>query len=389
MAKRHLVIALPECRSRTIGLNALARAKGFCKFYRVTVVSNSFPTSPPVDVDCLLVTPITFNYLKRFCHVPNELRFAFSVRKKLEKLQVESPIDFVLCHGYTLTKVVGHHLNHKYGTGYGMFMHGDIFSRPKGTYDSRLTAFYKWMAPTCYRDANVIFALSPEQKALAIKAGARTEKVVITPNGIESKDIGIPGNSIYGGARKSQVNSILKLLYVGRFSVEKGVEVLLNACGILSEWKVDFSLTLVGDGPDREKLSNLVTHLGITNRVTFVGPVPRQKLGALYQSSDMLCVPSLDEPLGNVVLEGLIGGCLVLGSDVGGISFILTDGVDGYLVPPARPDKIAERIRFAWENRAKVEMIRTNALEMVQRRFRWNEIVLRMREAIDEALTRH
>ena len=242
------------------------------------------------------------------------------------------------------------------------------------------------MAPVCYREAHLIFALSPEQKALAIKAGARTEKVVIAPNGIESKDIGIPGNSVYGGARKSRVNGTLNLLYVGRFSVEKGVEVLLDACGVLSEWNVDFSLTLVGDGPDRKKLSNLVTHLGITSRVTFVGSVPRQKLGALYQSSDMLCVPSLDEALGNVVLEGLIGGCLVLGSDVGGISFILTDGVDGYLVPPARSDKIAEKIRSAWENKAKVEMIRTNALEMVQRRFRWNEIVLRMREAIDEAV---
>jgi glycosyltransferase involved in cell wall biosynthesis len=333
--------------------------------------------------------PTTFNYLKRLCHVPNELGFAFSVRKKLEKLQIKSPIDFVLCHGYTLTRVVGHYLNDKSGAAYGMFMHGDIFSRPKGTYDSRLTAFYRWMAPRCYRDANVIFALSPEQKALAVNAGARTEKVVVTPNGIESKDIGIPGTSIHSEARGSQVDSILNLLYVGRFSVEKGVEVLLGACGILSEWNVDFSLTLVGDGPEQEKLSDLAKDLGITNRVTFVGSVPRQKLGALYRSSDMLCVPSLDEPLGNVVLEGLIGGCLVLGSDVGGISFILTDGVDGYLVPPARPDKLAEKIRFVSENKAKVEMIRTNALEMVQRRFKWDEIVLRMHEAIDDAMTRH
>jgi glycosyltransferase involved in cell wall biosynthesis len=319
--------------------------------------------------------------------VPNELGFAFSVRNRLEELQAASPVDFVLCHGYTLTSVVGRYFGRKFGVRFGMFMHGHIFTRPRGTYDARLTAFYKWIAPRCYRETDLIFALSPEQKRLAVNAGADVDKVVLSPNGVDPEDIGIVRNRAFDDRRSSSTNGTFNLLYVGRLSIEKGVESLLEACGILKEWKVDFFLTLVGDGPDREELSNLAVRLELSDRVTFVSALPRQSLGSLYQSSDLLCVPSLDEPLGNVVLEGLSGGCLVLGSDVGGIPFILTDGVDGYLVPPGRPDKMAEKIRYASANRDKAELIQRNALEMVRRRFNWDDIVQRMHGAIRETLT--
>ncbi len=386
MRKLHLVIALPGVRGRTIGAYALTRAKILTDFYQVTVISDSFPDAVPAEIQCLQVTPRNFDYLRRFCHVPNELAFAYAVRKVLKRLQGREPIDFILCHGYTLTRFVGRYLCSSCDVRYGMFMHGHILTRPRGTYDWRVTAFYRWMAPVCYREAHLIFALSPDQMNLAIKAGGAAEKVVLAPNGIGKEDIGIFGEDIDMKAITDGEQGRLRILYVGRLSVEKGVDTLLAACEFLTKWQIDYSLTLVGDGPRSTELSDLAERTGIADRVNFVGSIPREHLGAYYRTTDILCVPSLDEAFGNVVLEGLISGCLVVGSELGGIRFIISDGVDGYLVPPDKPRKWAEKLTFISENKDKLDSLVKNGREMVGRRFNWDNIVLDMHEAISRTL---
>jgi glycosyltransferase involved in cell wall biosynthesis len=384
--KRHLVIALPAVRARTIGTHVLTRARLLAVFYRVTVISDSFPDSNPRGVRFIQVVSHSFSYLRRFCHVPNELAFAYVVRKELRKLQSRDPIDFILCHGYTLTRFVGRYLWDRQSVHYGMFMHGHIFTRPRGTYDSRLTAFYRWLAPACYREAHLIFALSPDQVECAIRAGAPANRVVLTPNGIQREDVGAANREVESAKIATCDPLTLKLLYVGRLSVEKGVITLLRACRFLADWKVEYSLTVIGDGPEVNKLSDLVTRSGILDNVKFVNSVPRERLGGYYRAADILCVPSLDEPLGNVVLEGLICGCPVVGSDVGGIRFIISDGETGYLVSAAKPKRWAEKLKFIAENKDTLKSIAENGRKMVERRFDWKNIMRHMHESIARIL---
>lgn len=122
MTKRHLVIALPAVRGRTIGAYALTRAERLTEFYHVAIISDSFPDAVPIGIQCLKIAPRSFNYLRRFCHVPNDLAFAYAVRKELKRLQGRKPIDFILCHGYTLTRFVGRYLCRYHDVRYGMFM---------------------------------------------------------------------------------------------------------------------------------------------------------------------------------------------------------------------------------------------------------------------------
>jgi glycosyltransferase involved in cell wall biosynthesis len=223
---------------------------------------------------------------------------------------------------------------------------------------------------------------------LAIKAGATAHKVVLAPNGIGIDDVENAGEDIHVEGITGSKPSRLRMLYVGRLSAEKGVKTLLAACGLLTKWKVDYSLTVVGTGPRGKTLSDLAHRSGISNRIKFVRPVPRGHLGAYYRSTDVLCVPSLDEPLGNVVLEGLISGCLVVGSELGGIRFIISDGIDGYLVPPDKPRKWAEKLFFISENKGNFGSLVNNGREMVRRRFDWENIVLGMHEAISKTIAR-
>ena len=211
-------------------------------------------------------------------------------------------------------------------------------------------------------------------------------RVKIIPNGIhleEFKSSPDPQKFLkYANLPESK--SII--LYVGRLSVEKGVDTLLAACELLMTRNIDYSLTVVGDGPRSKELSDLAKQIGIADRVRFVGSVPREDLGAYYRATDILCVPSLDEPFGNVVLEGLLSGCLVVGSELGGIRFIISDGIDGYLVPPAKPLKWAEKLIFISENREELNSLVKNGRDMVGKRFDWKNIVLDMHEAISRTI---
>ena len=370
----HIVIALPACRGRTIGENALKRADSLSKYFRITIISDSFPDSVPANIECKRVHPNQFNYLRRYCHVPNELSFVFSVRKLLEELYLLNPFDFILCHSYTLTKFVGQYFNKKQGTHFGMFMHGHIFTRPKGTYDPRITAFYKWLAPSCYKQADLIFALSPAQKKLAIQSGADSNKVLITPNGIDVEDIGIKEQDVKKYRMFDRKRKEIKILYVGRLGIEKGVHILLHACHQLMLKKVKFILILVGGGPQEKEIINLAKNLDLMNNIEFVGSVNRFNLGEYYINADVLCVPSLSEPLGNVILEGMIAGCPVIGSNIDGIPFIIEDNVSGYLVPPGDPNKLSEVIGEIANDRKRSKIIAEAGRKMVKEKFVWRKI---------------
>ena len=382
----HIVIALNSCRGRTIGSYALRRAEYLAKYFRVTLISDSLPDVIPENIEYRLVSPKQYNYLRRYCHVPNDLSFAFSVRKSLEELYLINPFDFILCHSYTLTKFVGQYFNKKQGTHFGMFMHGHIFARPKGTYDSRVTAFYKWIAPSCYKEADLIFALSPAQKKLAIQAGADSDKVLITPNGIDAEDIGIKEQDVKKSRLFDRKRKELSILYVGRFGIEKGVHILLHACHQLMLKKAKFILTLVGGGPQEKEIINLAKNLDLMNNIEFVGSVNRYNLGEYYINADVLCVPSLSEPLGNVILEGMIAGCPVVGSNIEGIPFIIEDNVNGYLVPPGDPNKLSEVIGEIANDRKRSKIIAEAGRKMVKQKFVWSKINNYIYSKIDELL---
>lgn len=107
----------------------------------------------------------------------------------------------------------------------------------------------------------------------------------------------------------------IKLLYVGRLDLRKGIFDLLQAfkCSLSQVAKI--SLHIVGNGPMRRKLQRWVRSNGCTELVTFQDGVPMAEVRQLYQSHDIVVVPSLYEPFGVVVAEALASGAAVISSD--------------------------------------------------------------------------
>jgi len=103
------------------------------------------------------------------------------------------------------------------------------------------------------------------------------------------------------------------LLYVGQMIGRKGLTLLLEACARIQRKGHVFSLLLVGDGPERELLSEYATSLDLAN-VHFAQSQPPERMPAVYRSADCLILPTLSDPWALVVNEALWSGIPVLAS---------------------------------------------------------------------------
>ncbi len=95
------------------------------------------------------------------------------------------------------------------------------------------------------------------------------------------------------------------LLYVGRFSEEKNVQILIRALGKLKNDFPKIKLNLVGSGPEEEKLKKIVKRFGLKKNVQFLGHLKREEIFSLYQTHKILVLPSKIESLGLVIVEAL------------------------------------------------------------------------------------
>ena len=110
------------------------------------------------------------------------------------------------------------------------------------------------------------------------------------------------------------------LIFLGRLVTEKGVDLLLAALALLRDRGWFPRLTIVGDGPERDALQELAGKLNLSAQVLFVGLKRHSELADLLRTHKILVVPSrYNEPFGVVALEGIACGCIVAGSEGGGL----------------------------------------------------------------------
>jgi glycogen synthase len=111
------------------------------------------------------------------------------------------------------------------------------------------------------------------------------------------------------------------LVFVGRLVSDKGVDLLLQALKLLQNDNLFLDLTIVGTGPEEENLQRLSAELGLDRQLTFAGQQSGGALAEILNRHRILVVPSRwAEPFGVVALEGIACGCVVLGSEKGGLS---------------------------------------------------------------------
>ena len=155
------------------------------------------------------------------------------------------------------------------------------------------------------------------------------------------------------------------LLFVGRLVAEKGLPILIDAFARLRVRRPTVRLTIVGSGKEGAGIEARARAEGLGDHVRFTGYQPPEQVGKWLRTADVFVLPSLAEGVPVVVMEAMASGLAVVATRVGGLSELVEDGVNGYLVPAAAPGALADRIeallddpdlrnRFGRAGRAKV-----------------------------------
>lgn len=158
--------------------------------------------------------------------------------------------------------------------------------------------------------------------------------------------------------------SPLRVLYVGRVSPAKGLGYALQALHELDDPRL--LLSIVGDGPALSRLREDVASLGLEAQVSFEGTLSYgEELMDAYRRSDLFLLPSVTEGIPKVLFEAMAAGLPIIATSVGGIPQVITDGANGLLIEPRRPDQIREAIvRLATDGRLRRKLI-ANGYETV------------------------
>jgi glycosyltransferase involved in cell wall biosynthesis len=217
---------------------------------------------------------------------------------------------------------------------------------------------------------DAIFTAGSDGREFARRYGAHPERIFVVPHVVDFTHYA-RGSALTPDERE-RVRAELGLrgvtfVYVGRLWVGKGLEHLVRAFASLQRTHPgDVSLLLVGDGVDEQLLRTRCRAARLEN-VVFAGFHDSESLPRLYAAADVFVFPTLGDPFGMVVLEAMACGLPVIATSASGeIGERVTDGVNGFIVPPAESNVLRERMARLAENSGLRETMREESRRRVE-----------------------
>jgi glycosyltransferase involved in cell wall biosynthesis len=146
----------------------------------------------------------------------------------------------------------------------------------------------------------------------------------------------------YGRKPVEKTDDTVRLIHIGRLSVEKRQDLLITAVNAVSGICDNVRLLLVGDGPDRERLQNMVDDLKLKGKVEFLGL--RNDIPRLLAHSDIFVFPSYKEAFGLALVEAMASGLPVICSDSGALPELVENKVNGFVIDVEKPVNLSRAI---------------------------------------------
>lgn len=236
------------------------------------------------------------------------------------------------------------------------------------------------------RSSDKIIAATPAELAqLQWLYEVKTDHVTVIPPGVDlQRFYPIPKDEAREYLKISDKHKVL--LYVGRIEPLKGIENIFKAIagmrdrGVLERHEICLSI-IGGDASVSEdqmsiemnRLHKVREELGLDDFVTFLGKRSQTTLPYYYSAADIVVVPSRYESFGMVALESMATGTPVVASQVGGLVYLIQDGVTGFHVPEGDSDKLRERLVSMLDDPEMLGEMSSNAEEYAQN-YSWGNI---------------
>ncbi|MGD8190065.1 1,4-alpha-glucan branching protein domain-containing protein [Brevibacillus ginsengisoli] len=206
------------------------------------------------------------------------------------------------------------------------------------------------------------------------------DKITVVPNGIE----------VPQGLKQPEELSNIRLqialpeerivFFVGRMVREKGVQLLLEAAPRILSEHPEAKFVLAGKGPMLEELQLIAQELGLCDKVLFLGFIEDELRNAIFQLADVAVFPSLYEPFGLVALEASSFRTPLLVADTGGLSEIVTHGLNGLKVYPGDVASLETQLIWLLDHPEQGKGMALEAYQSMQATYNWTQIA---KETID------
>lgn len=238
--------------------------------------------------------------------------------------------------------------------------------------------------------ASLCLAISDYTADNFVRAGVARERVRVIGAGVSPEALG--GAEDAGRRLRAQrgLGDGFLLLTVARLVRRKGHDLVLRAMAELGDAEPRLRYAIVGDGPERAALEDMVRGLGLGECVILAGAVADAELPAWYAACDAMVMPSRDIPgeppegFGLVYLEAGAAGKPVIGARTGGVASAIVDGETGLLVEPEDVRGLTEALRLLTSDAAGAAEMGRRGRERVVAEFTWDHVAGRFLGALAE-----
>jgi len=317
----------------------------------------------------------------RYINIPGKWSLIFSTFSMF--LLIKSNIDSIvrkfrpqIIHAHTATPdgYLGLNLKLKYNLPLVCSLRGsDIHTYP---YTNKLV--YR-LTSRVISHADQILSVSNALRLSAEKIDKPKRQIEVIYNGCE-----IPDSVKNDGGRgelRTQLGiseSDFAILFVGSIERDKGIYELINSFISLSAKYTHLHLILVGDGPDRQAVQNILTSGGTNRNVHVLGKRSHQEVFQWLKASDLFVLPTYNEGLPNALLEAMACGLPVIATKVGGIPEVVKDGENGILIEAKDVNVLYQAINKILTNTDAAKKMGKTAHALIEQEFSWQNNVQKM-----------
>ncbi len=204
-------------------------------------------------------------------------------------------------------------------------------------------------------------------------------KIVMIPNGVDITPLN-PTPLIMPSDR-------FRLMTIANLIPGKGIDIVIQAMGRL-ENLTDFSLSIIGDGPERDRLEKLSKSLGVAAHVKFIGSIPPADIPSHLARTDLFILASFSEGRPNVILEAFAAAVPVVASNIDGINELVTHGTTGLLFKAGDPQDLARQIQRLYSDNKLLNAMKTTGRKYIEgNQLTWPAAAARYADLYTQMLT--
>ena len=306
-----------------------------------------------------------FRRYESMTRVPEVFAFMLSGGEKIGTIVKDSAPDSILAFLTIPAGVIAYYAKKRWRIPYMVSIRGiDV----PGSQPRQYRIFQTLSRPVVkqiWKKAGCVIANSHGLKQIALNTFPELPIKVI-PNGVDTEKF---SEKRY----QHESGKVIRILFVGRISYEKGLQYLLPAISRIDAHQ--YQLEIVGDGKFRSEVEKISLKLGLCEKVHIRGWVPQRELPNIYQAADLLVLPSTSEGMPNVILEAMSSGLPVVATRIPGSEELVRDGESGMLVEKEDVDGLADAIeKLVSQPRLRWEMGQKG--REIARGYRWEQIAM-------------